>query len=438
MDGRTRRACRLLGIPLAMLWMLLPLVRPAHAQEAPRVRVARLIKDLGDGDFSTRRSAHDELSKLGPQSREQLQAAMNDADPEVRLRASRLLEELKLSELWAPGRVRIKLVDEPASKILQKLAEQTGNHVHIGDPYGNFSEKKVDVDYADCSYFQAIDDICRKTNNRIRPHYDIHTPGIVVSAGSPGQFPRAYAGPVRAQITSVRRVFIEELSYEEKRSELTHSFHVNLQFNWEDRFRIVGYATQPELVEAVTDNQAIVSSAQASGHGWNATTRGLRQVTASIKLNPVPVTAQSFATFTIRWGLIAAGEPAVLAISDLAPERVHAQDDLAVRIESLERQGGGKYQLTICVLRDLAMPEPNEIAFQEADVEMLDEKRQPFRVQNQSQALTDRGVQLKIVYHGESAESQPQSLKVHYPRVRARRDLELVFRHVPLPVNRPE
>ena len=109
------------------------------------------------------------------------------------------------------------------------------------------------------------------------------------------------------------RVFIEEINYEEHKAELTHSFQINLQFNWEDRFRLVGYAGQPELVEAVTDNHVTISPAQPASAGWNATTRGLRQVTASIKLNPVPVTARTLETFRIKWGLVALGEPAILA-----------------------------------------------------------------------------------------------------------------------------
>ena len=47
-------------------------------------------------------------------------------------------------------------------------------------------------------------------------------------------------------------------------------------------------------------------------------------------------------------------------------------------------------------------------------------------------------MQLKIAFIGESADSEPKSLKLHYPRLRARRDVELVFRNVPLPVSKPE
>jgi hypothetical protein len=52
--------------------------------------------------------------------------------------------------------------------------------------------------------------------------------------------------------------------------------------------------------------------------------------------------------------------------------------------------------------------------------------------------LTERGVQLRVTFHGESAESEPKLLKLHYPRLRARRDVHLTFRNVPLPVGKPE
>ncbi|MEX0677817.1 MAG: hypothetical protein WD063_12120 [Pirellulales bacterium] len=434
------------GIPGCAAFLLL-LGRPLVAADPPtgdkpreraEVRVARLIKDLGARDFPTRSGAHQQLSKLGPHSRGQLEKALEDPDPEIRLRAGQLLAQLKLDELWAPSRVSIRATGETASKILLALAEQSGNHIHVGDPYGTFAEGKIDADYADVGYWEAVDDICRRTGNRLRPHYDMHTPGVVVSAGSPGNYPLAYAGPVRAQITSAKRQFIEELNYEENKSELAHSFHVNVQFSWEDRFRIVGYATQPELVEGVTDNQAIISAAQPSGSGWNATSRGLRQVTATLKLNPIPVSATSLAVFTIRWGLVAVGEPATLEISELEPGQVHSQDDVAVRIESIEKQSAGKYLVTLLVLRDLAMPDPYEIVFREYEAELVDRQDQVFRVQNFTPALTERGVQLRITFHGESAESEPKLLKLHYPRLRARRDVRLTFRNVPLPVGRPE
>ncbi len=379
MDWISLRVCRSAGIPaLFAAVLVLPIAAAAEPPEQPQIRVARLIRDLGASDFSRRQQADEQLTKLGHASREQLEQALADEDVEVRLRAKRLLERLKLDDLWNAAVVDYPSQGEPASKVLAALAAQSGNHIHIGDPYGNFAEKKLDVNYAHMSYWEAVDDICFRTANRIRPHYDMHTPGIVISGGTPPKYPRAYGGPVRAQIIGARRVFIEEINYEEPKADLTHSFQINLQFTWEDRFRMVGYAVQPELVEGLTDNQVVISAAQPGGGGWNATTRGLRQVASSIKLNPVPVSAKAFDVFKIRWGLIAVGEPAVLEIADLQPEKTYAQDDLAVKIESLEKQPTAKVVLSLVVMRDLAMPEPQEVIFQEYEAELLDAEGRRF------------------------------------------------------------
>jgi hypothetical protein len=440
MDWISPRVCRDSGRPLGIVLALFvfPAIAAAQPPEPTQLRVARLIDDLKASDFDTRRRAFARLERIGPESREQLEAAARDSDPEVRLRATQLLEQLELEQLFAPSRVSARHAGQSASTLLLELARQTGNHIHIGDPYGTFADEKIDAQFDGVAYWEAVDDICARTGNRMRPHYDMHTPGVVISAGAPGEYPRAYAGPIRAQITSAKRHFVEELEYGERKSELTHSFHINLQFNWEDQFRIVGYATQPELVEGRTDNHVVISAAQHSGAAWNATSRGLRQVTASLKLNPIPVSATSLDVFSIRWGVIAIGQPAMIEITQLQADQEFAQDDVAARIESIETPTPGKVVLTLNVSRDLVMPEPHEVVFREYDVELFDQNGQPFRIQNQAPALTERGVQLRTTFHGEASTSEPKSLKLHYPRLRARRNVVLTFHDVPLPAGRPE
>ncbi len=435
MDWISLRACPVFGLAIVLCCPASSWGEPPEKEE---IRLARLIRDLGASDYARRQQAEEALAGAATQSDPALQRALSDNDLEVRLRAQRILDRLRLDEVWAGGRVTYQASSQASSKVLAALAEQTGNHIHIGDPYGNFAEQSLEVDYRSLGYWEAIDDICRRTGNRIRPHYDAHTPGIVISAGSEGKYPRAYGGPVRAQITGARRVFIEEVSYEDRKSELTHLFQINLQLVWEDRFHLVGYANQPELVEAVTDGGAVITSAQSAALGWNAANRGLRQLTATMKLNPVPLSAKSFSTFKIKWGLIAVSEPAELQIDRLAAQRVESRDDLTAKVESIEKLPAGKYLVTISICRDLAMPEPQDVVYQEYDVELFDGEGRAFRLLDQSPALTDRGVQLKLSFMGESAQSEPESLRLHYPRLRTRRDVELVFRDVPLPVGKPD
>ena len=95
------------------------------------------------------------------------------------------------------------------------------------------------------SFWEAVDSICLRTGNRLRPHYDLHTPGIIVTDRRATFRERMPAQCAQGLPQGARRVFIEELNYDDQRAELTHGFQINLQFTWEDRVRVVGYATQP-------------------------------------------------------------------------------------------------------------------------------------------------------------------------------------------------
>ncbi len=90
MDWNSPRVCRRAGMPslLALILLASPVDVVAQPKPADEVRVATLIKQLGDRDFSTRRGAFQRLAKIGNGSREQLEKALNDADPEIRLRRS--------------------------------------------------------------------------------------------------------------------------------------------------------------------------------------------------------------------------------------------------------------------------------------------------------------------------------------------------------------
>jgi hypothetical protein len=232
-------------------------------------------------------------------------------------------------------------------------------------------------------------------------------------------------------------VFIEELNYEDTKSDVTHTFQINLQVVWEDRFRLVAYSSQPEVVEAVTDGgQAL--SANAGAAAWSVATPGTRQLTANLRLTPPVAGAQTLKTLKLKWGMMAVGNMARFEITDLTPQKQHQQDGATLCLESFDARPGGRYELVLLLSRDTAMPDPPEIMQQENDVELLDEQGGAFRVQGQSSMLTDEGVQLRMNFAADSAESTPKLLRVTYPRVRARREVEITFRNVPLPGARPE
>lgn len=414
----------------------------AHSQEPAtgetKIRIARLIERLGSASYEERSDASDDLARMGFESRKQLEEATESSDPEIRLRAKDLLLRLKVRELWSASPVNYEGEKITASQVLSKLSEQSGNHVLVGDQYGTFHDQEVSLNYPQGEFWRVLDDLCRQSGNRVRPHYDSRNPGLVVVQGIPGKYPTAYSGPLRTQITGARRAFTEELDYDDMGSELTHTFQLNLQMMWEDRFKLVAYRAQPDLVDAVTDTGVHLSATQSSGSGWNVASTGTRQLTMSLRLHPPSTKARSLEMLKLKWGLIAVGDIAHLDVTDLESKEPHYQDDVEVVVESVLPGQNSRYEVTLIVTRELVLPEPQEVLFQENDVELFDAEGRSFRKQGQTNSLSEHGAKMKISFAGETPQSVPKVLRFVYPRIRAQKDVEILFRNVPLPVGKPE
>lgn len=410
-----------------------------NAQEPDaKIRIAGLIVRLGSLSYREREAASDALALLGTAPRDALQEAARNADPEVRLRAKELLRRLQIEELWSPGRVQYQADGTLASRALFAIGEQTGNRVLVGDQYGAFHDAPIEARQVAGTFWEVIDDLCRQSGNRVRQHYDTRSPGLVVVAGAPGKHPLAYSGPIRAQITGARRVFSEELNYETLESQKTHTFQFDLQMMWEDRFRLVAYRSQPELLEAVTDTDVHLAATQPASSGWNVAGSGTRQLSMNLRLHPPATSASQLETLKLSWGLIAVGDLATLDVEQLENREPHYQDDVELVIESVQNGPGPRCELSVLVTRDLIVPEPQDVLFQENELELFDTEGRAYRKQGQTNTLSDQGARLKVTFLGESTQSQPKVLRFVYPRIRAQKNLELVFRNVPLPVGKPE
>lgn len=417
-----------------MKYLVLLLILAFSSSLIAEDKIDQLIKDLGANDPNVRQSADYRLQKIGFPARPLLTEALKNKDPEIQLRASRLLDQLTLEENWLPRRVTLKEKGH-SSDILMKLAEQAGNRLYIGNPYGLIKDAEIDVDYSDVPYWEAIDDICRKTKNKMRPHYDNHLPGMVISEGDPGNFSKAYGGPVRGMVTNARRVFTEDLNYEQGNSELVNKFTIGFQFNWEDRFRLVAHSKHPKLIEGLTDNQSPVTAANFT-NTEQIVVEGIRQISTSLDLNPIPLSAKSIKTLTIGWDIVGVSAPGVLEMP-MEIERIFSRDDLIAQIKSLDFEVN-KYSMTILIRRDLANPEPHDMQFHEYEVEVLDHRGNSLNVYNKSFALVEQGIQMKMNFQAEAEDSKPKLVKLRYYRQRARREVRLTFKDIPLPAARPE
>ena len=211
---------------------------------------------------------------------------------------------------------------------------------------------------------------------------------------------------------------MQELDYAETSSEVTHTFQLSLQMTWEERFRLLGYTTQPELVTARTDSGQLLTAVQPSTGNWNTVTPKSRHVNATLRLSPPPSGARQLDVLKLRWPLFAVGDRQSVVMTDLAAGRTLQQEDMELAVESLEKQSGGRFELVLVVSRDRALPEPAEIQFQENEVELFDASGRALRLQNHSHQLVERGVQIRLQFISDSPTGDPALLRVAYPRLR--------------------
>lgn len=429
MDGRR---WLLLG---ALAALPLSFAGPIVAQSLAEPRVARLARELGAPRYADRVRAQAELLSAGPTGKTALGDALRSDDLEVRLRAERLLESLAADDFWAAGHVDFA-GEAPAAEVLAILTRQTGNRL-LPATGPAVSTPAVAVDYRGWEFWPAVDDLGRRAGLVVRSQHDGGQPGLTLASGSPGRQPVAYAGPLRVQVTSARRAFLEDLDYENGHADVAHNFQLNLQMTWESRFRLVAHAGGPEVVAGRTATGEEVVAVQQSAGAWNVIGASTRYVSATVKLVPPSVDARSLDELHLRWPVVAVGDLATLEVPCAEAAKVWQQDDLVLDVQKCERLPSGRYELLLVVRRDLAMPEPSEILYQENDVQLLDFRGEPLKLQGQSCLLTDRGVEMKLSFAGDR-DSVAARLRFSYPRLRMRRTMDIVFRDVPLPSARPE
>jgi hypothetical protein len=423
---------------IAMVVLFTATPQTAAQQEGQPVRVARLIKSLGSSSYAQRRWADKQLTKIGAEGRCEIEQATKSDDPEIRLRARSLLKKLKVAELWAASPVSYRAVDTPASNAVRVLAEQTGNRLSVGDQFRTFEDKKITLSHSQGTFWQVVDDLCRKSGNRVRRHYDSRKGGLVVVSGNPGKFPLAYAGPLRARITSARRAFSEDFDYEDESSDTAHTFEFNLQALWEDRFQLMAYRTQPVLVAAITDSGDELAAAEPSDKSWNVTGRSTRQFSTTLALHPPAVACRHMKVLALRWDLIAVGDMAVYKATDLSAGKSYRRENMTLKIDSIEHSSNTEHTVTVIVLRDLVIPEAYEVLFHENRVELLDSDGVEMLRRSQTATRIEGGVKLKIMFQAKTKDAKPTTLRLHYPKIRSQRELEIVFRDVPLPVAKPD
>ena len=410
---------------------------PLLAEELEVPQVARLVQQLGANDFHEREAADQQLAELGGAGQGPLQKALQHEDAEVRLRARDLLRRLAVSQVWGASPVDYRAHQEPLAEVLNELAKQAGTKIHLDPNDPRLLKLPVTTDFRETTFWMAVDQLCQQTGTRLRPQYHRHRASLMMFSTPPGNPPVAYAGPVRAQLTSARQAFSEQLNYVASSSEVTHTLQIGIELLWEDQFRLLACAAQPEIVRAVTDSGVQISAAGSSHRGWNVIPPSTRQVSAILRLHPAPQVAKQLDELTLQWDMIAVGDMAVYTLADLTPDATHRHEDLAVTLEAVEQRSSDRLAVTLVIARDLAIPNPHDVLLHENDVELVTAAGEVLEASTRTHRLTEEGVRLRLTFATPSASAGDYQLRIHYPRIRTQRELEITFRNIPLPAAQP-
>ncbi|MEK6249661.1 MAG: hypothetical protein N2C12_15875 [Planctomycetales bacterium] len=402
------------------------------------VRIARLIKELGAPAYLRRQSAENDLENLGQVTRAQLEKVIDSDDPELRLRARRLLKKIKLENLWQGSTVSLVAEELKASEAVIAISDQTGNDLAIGDQYASFNDVAISLQHPESLFWQAVDDVCRKSHNRVRSRYGDNPSGLVFASGQIGLYPVAYAGPVRAQLTSAKRIFVEDFDYEDRSSDTTHTFQINMVMTWEDKFRLVAHQSHLTVGSATANEPIRIIDHRPAESGWQVVSGGARQYSTALRIQPPPQSAHRLTQLTLNWDMIAVGDMDTLVIDDLSPGLVHRKGDIGAIVNS-SHGSDTRWQLTLAVSRDLIIPKPSEVLFVENKFELYDDQQRAFTHLSSSRlGVTQGAARMKLVFEAPADNSVPTRLVIRYPRIRDRRNLAITFHDVPLPSAVPE
>ncbi|MDA7978962.1 MAG: hypothetical protein MPJ50_09360 [Pirellulales bacterium] len=394
--------------------------------------VARLIRDLGSDSYARRETAGKQLQALGRESILPLEAVRESSNPEMRIRAEELLRELKLSAMWDASVVNINVHDRPVKEVFEEVARQTRNNLTLGAGTSGINDMPVDASFRRVPFWEAVDQLCAKSANHVAYFTGRRETRLGISRGLQPMPPVTYVGPLRGQILSARREFSQHMDFGQATSQQTHTFVIELRIEWEEQFHMIAHRKLPRLIEAVTDTGQVLELAAPSTEDWAVANPLNRQATFTLALTPPTLGAEKIAKLRLAWEVAAVGDFAELRIEDLATSKIYQQDEVGVTLQSRVVRPYQRQEVQLLIDRTFPSWEPSRMFYGETQVLLLDDEDKPLRLEQADWSQRSTGLKVRVRYLGATA-GPPESIIIRYPRLRAKRELELEFNDIPLP-----
>ena len=145
--------------------MVLALVSSAgRGAEPAKPAVADMIRALGSEDYQQREAASKALGALGAPALDALRKASLDTDPEIRRRASALVQlienRLETASVTAPQKLRLQYKDVPLAEALADFGKKTGFMLKLQPEKTKADDRKVTLDTGEITTWEAFDKFC--------------------------------------------------------------------------------------------------------------------------------------------------------------------------------------------------------------------------------------------------------------------------------------
>ncbi len=152
---------------VAKLWLLVLIGQAPRAQ----ADLADLVGQLGAGRYAEREAAGKALEQLGRPALTVLRAVRDAHDPEIRTRASHLIQKIEGSLLTQPSRVRLDFDNAPLTQVVRSLSQQTGFKVALyPENLAKWKYQRVTLRQADpVPFWKAIDQLCEAAQLQHNP-----------------------------------------------------------------------------------------------------------------------------------------------------------------------------------------------------------------------------------------------------------------------------
>jgi hypothetical protein len=233
----------------------------AEPTEDLAAQVRRLVRELDAPELAAREAAEQQLVDLGAAALTHLPEPDDRMTAEVKERLSRAREKLQRAASTAivqATTLTLQTESEPLSKVLDKIAEQTGNKLqdYRSELGQEPRDPKLTLSLEKAPFWEALDKILDEAESTIYAYADDVPEALAVVDRPMEELPRlgrptAYSGPFRLEATRVAA------EVDPRRPE-AGSLELEVQALWEPRLRPISFQHYVGEVQATDENgQAI-------------------------------------------------------------------------------------------------------------------------------------------------------------------------------------